>query len=207
LDDVGVGPDDVVCGIATSGRTPYVVGGLRRAREAGAYTISLSCNAGAEIAELVDLSITPVVGPEVLSGSTRLKAGTATKLVLNSITTGAMVLLGKTFGNLMVDLRPTNSKLVSRALRIVTQATELPREQARELLDRCDGEVKLAIVAHFTGTTPEAAQELLEESSGQVGAAVGRDRPQGGPKRPAMLRSRSNGQASSGHTSSEAAAS
>ena len=165
--------NDVVVGIATSGRTPYVVGGLRYARTKGAYTVSLSCNAEAEIIPLADTAITVVVGPEVLSGSTRLKAGTATKLVLNTITTGAMVKSGKTFGNLMVDLRPTNSKLHSRAIRIVRQATGLDQAAAQDLLGRCDGEVKLAIVAELTGSTPEEARRRLETSGGHVRAAIG----------------------------------
>lgn len=163
---------DVVVGIATSGRTPYVIGGLEYARACGAYTISLSCNAGAEIVRLVDLAITPVVGPEVLSGSTRLKAGTATKMVLNMLTTGAMVRLGKTYGNLMVDLQPTNGKLVARARRIVGDATGLSLEAAQALLDCCDGEVKTAIVAGLTSTTPDQARELLRQAHGHAARAV-----------------------------------
>ncbi|QDT68624.1 N-acetylmuramic acid 6-phosphate etherase [Planctomycetes bacterium MalM25] len=174
LVDLHLSSDDVVFGIATSGRTPYVVGGLRYAGEVGAYTVALSCNEQAEIIDLADTAITPVVGPEVLSGSTRLKAGTATKLVLNMVTTGAMIRLGKTFGNLMVDLRPTNSKLHSRAVRIVSHATDLDREAAQALLERCGGEVKVAIVAQLTGATPEAARESLAKSQGHVGQAVGR---------------------------------
>ncbi len=175
LAEIELSKDDVVVGIATSGRTPYVVGGLRYARSVGAYAVSLSCNADAEITGLADTAITPVVGPEVLSGSTRLKAGTATKLVLNTITTGVMVKLGKTFGNLMVDLRPTNSKLHSRAIRIVRQATGLDAEAAGTLLTSCDGEVKLAIVTHLTGSEPTAARELLASNCGHVGRAVGRE--------------------------------
>src|SRR5262245_53394530 len=115
---VHVSAKDVVVGIATSGRTPYVLGAVAYARRIGAFTIGLSCNADSDLIPEVDLAITPVVGPEVLSGSTRLKAGTATKLVLNMISTGAMVRLGKTFGNLMVDLRATNEKLRHRTNRI-----------------------------------------------------------------------------------------
>lgn len=174
LANIDLNANDVVVGIATSGRTPYVVGGLRYARSVGAYTVAISCNADAEISGLADTAITPVVGPEVLSGSTRLKAGTATKLVLNMITTGTMVQLGKTFGNLMVDLRPTNSKLHSRAVRIVRQATGLGDEQAKALLESCRGEVKVAIVAHLTGTSAEAATELLASNRGRVGQAVGK---------------------------------
>lgn len=172
LAEINLTADDVVCGIATSGRTPYVVGGLLYAREIGAYTVALSCNAAAEIIAMADTAITPVVGPEVLSGSTRLKAGTATKLVLNSITTGAMVQLGKTFGNLMVDLRPTNSKLHSRAVRIVSHATGLGLDESRELLHRCEGEVKVAIVAHGRGTDAVGARARLAELQGHVGRSI-----------------------------------
>ncbi|TWT93457.1 N-acetylmuramic acid 6-phosphate etherase [Botrimarina colliarenosi] len=174
LEAIGLGPNDVLVGIATSGRTPYVVGGLRYARKVGAYTVALSCNAAAEIIEMADTAITPVVGPEVLSGSTRLKAGTATKLVLNTITTGAMVRLGKTFGNLMVDLRPTNSKLHSRAVRIVQQATGIDAAAAQAMLTACGGEVKLAIVAQLADVSPEEAQTRLAECGGLVRKSIRR---------------------------------
>lgn len=169
---INLGPNDVLVGIATSGRTPYVIGALRYAKSVGAYTVALSCNAAAEIIPLVDTAITPVVGPEVLSGSTRLKAGTATKLVLNTITTGAMVRMGKTFGNLMVDLRPTNSKLHSRAVRIVRMATGLETAEAQAVLTACDGEVKLAIVAQLGGCSPDEARRRLAENGGHVGQAI-----------------------------------
>lgn len=172
LEELKLSADDVVVGIATSGRTPYVIGGLQYARSVGAYTVALSCNAEAEIIPLAETAITVVVGPEVLSGSTRLKAGTATKLVLNTITTGAMVKLGKTFGNLMVDLRPTNHKLQSRAIRIVGHATGLDHEAAKAMLERCDGEVKLAIVAQLTGLAPSDARERLAENQGRVSQTV-----------------------------------
>lgn len=172
LEELNLSADDVVVGIATSGRTPYVIGGLRYAAKVGAYTVALSCNAKAEIIPLAETAITVVVGPEVLSGSTRLKAGTATKLVLNTITTGVMVKMGKTFGNLMVDLRPTNHKLQSRAIRIVRQATGLDHASAQALLADCQGEVKLAIVAQLTGSTPDEARKRLVENQGHVGQAV-----------------------------------
>lgn len=172
LKEINLSDADVMVGIATSGRTPYVIGGIRYAREVGAFSIALSCNAAAEIIAIADLAITPIVGPEVLSGSTRLKAGTATKLVLNTITTASMVLLGKTYGNLMVDLRPTNSKLQARAIRIVRMATGVDAETAIDLLARCDGEVKVAIVAQLTGATPEEAIAKLQNASGRVGDAV-----------------------------------
>ena len=166
-------PADVVLGIATSGRTPYVIGGLEFARDLGATTIGLSCNRDAKLDAAADVKITPVVGPEVISGSTRLKAGTATKLVLNTITTGAMVRLGKTFGNLMVDLRATNTKLMHRSRRIVSMLTDLPEDEATELLKRCGGEVKTAIVAHRQSVLPDRAREMLLRHGGHLRAALG----------------------------------
>ncbi len=172
LADIDLGRRDVLVGIATSGRTPYVIGGMNYARNVGAFTISLSCNIQAEVIQYADLAITPVVGPEVITGSTRLKAGTATKLVLNTLTTGAMILIGKTYGNLMVDLRPTNSKLISRAVRIVSLATGLTKQEASDLLDLCGGDVKMAIVAEMNSLPPEAAHQCLKTHQGRVGRAV-----------------------------------
>src|SRR5947209_1362547 len=146
---------DIFVGIATSGRTPYVIGACHYARSVGATTIGLVCNTESELDPHVDLMIRPVVGPEVLSGSTRLKAGTATKLVLNMLTTGAMVRLGKCFGNLMVDLRATSTKLKARTNRIVRTITGLTEPAAAELLDRCGGELKTALVAQQAGVTPD----------------------------------------------------
>src|SRR3954470_8986249 len=160
---------DVFIGIATSGRTPYVVGACEYARSVGASTIGLVCNTESELDAHVDLMIRPVVGPEVLSGSTRLKAGTATKLVLNTITTGAMVRLGKCFGNLMVDLRATNTKLRERTNRIVRLLTGLDRAAADDLLRRCDGELKTALVAQNAQSSPSQARALLQELGGRVG--------------------------------------
>jgi N-acetylmuramic acid 6-phosphate etherase len=167
-----VGPKDVVVGIATSGRTPYALGAVEYARRLGAFTIGFSCNSDSELTPLVDVAIAPVVGPEVLSGSTRLKAGTATKLVLNMLTTGAMVRLGKTFGNLMVDLRATNNKLRIRSKRIVRQVTGLPAQAAEALLLRCGGEVKTALVAHLARVDAEEARRRLEAAGGQVRPAA-----------------------------------
>jgi N-acetylmuramic acid 6-phosphate etherase len=167
-----VSAQDAVVGIATSGRTPYVVGALDYARAHGAFTIAVSCNRGAEVAANVDVAICPIVGPEILSGSTRLKAGTATKMVLNMLSTGAMVLLGKTYGNLMVDLRATNTKLRARAVRIVGQLTALSASDAEGLLAKCDGEVKTAVVAYRRDVDPSAARALLERSHGRLRAAL-----------------------------------
>ena len=159
---------DVVVGIAASGRTPYVIGALDYARATGAFAIGFSCNQDAELIRHADLSIIPLVGPEVLSGSTRLKAGTATKMVLNMLTTGAMVRLGKTYSNLMVDLCATNIKLTERAGRIVEALTDCSGAQARDLLERCDGEVKTAIVSYKLGLPPEAARTRLKAVNGHL---------------------------------------
>jgi N-acetylmuramic acid 6-phosphate etherase len=163
---------DVLVGIATSGRTPYVIGGLDYARSQGAYTIGLACNRDALLSSRADLSIIPVVGPEVLSGSTRMKAGTATKMVLNMLSTGAMVLMGKTYGNLMVDMNASNSKLTERAKRIVCTVTELPPGEAAELLRQCNGEVKTAIVSHRLSLTPEQARASLQAARGHLRKAL-----------------------------------
>ncbi len=171
---IALGPKDVLVGIATSGRTPYVLAGLRYARQVGAFTIGLTCNEGSELEQVCDLVIAPVVGPEVLAGSTRLKAGTATKMVLNMFTTGAMVQLGKTYGNLMVDLRATNSKLLDRAKRIVAMLTGLTRDQAEVLLRSCDGEVKTAIVVHQLGMSPAEARRHLAACQGHLRRALER---------------------------------
>ena len=172
LQNLALNNQDVVVGIAASGRTPYVIGGLDYARQTGAFAIGFSCNQNAELKEHADLNIIPVVGPEVLSGSTRLKAGTATKMVLNMLTTGAMVRMGKTYSNLMVDLRATNEKLGERAERIVEELTTCTGSQAGELLTRCDGEVKTAIVAHNLGITPDAARKRLNSVAGHLRSAL-----------------------------------
>jgi N-acetylmuramic acid 6-phosphate etherase len=138
----------------------------------GAYAIGLACNDGSALRDAADLMITPVVGPEVISGSTRLKAGTATKLVLNTLTTGAMVLLGKTYGNLMVDLKATNSKLVARTRRIVAELTGLTEAEAEAQLIRCDGELKTAVVAQRRGISAEEARQRLAQARGQLRVAL-----------------------------------
>lgn len=163
---------DVVVGIAASGRTPYVIGALDYARETGAYAIGFSCNANAELIAHADLNIIPLVGPEVLSGSTRLKAGTATKMVLNMLTTGAMVRIGKTYSNLMVDVRATNEKLKERAGRIIEAITGCEGGEARALLKRCNGELKTAIVVHQLGLTPDQARQRLESVKGHLRRAL-----------------------------------
>lgn len=162
---------DVVCGIATSGRTPYVLGGLAYAQSLGAVTLGVTCNEVSELSEVSDVLIAPVVGPEILSGSTRLKAGTATKMVLNMISTGTMIRIGKTYGNWMVDLRATNVKLKDRSIRIVSGITGLDRERAESLLARCDGEVKTAIVSQALGVEKIEAQRRLKVAGGRLRAA------------------------------------
>jgi len=174
----GVGSRDFVIGIAASGTTPYVVRALRHARGVGAGTALLACSPpDAEAADAADLVILPLTGPEVVTGSTRMKAGTATKLVLNTITTGAMIRLGKTFGNLMVDLRATNEKLRDRSERIVMEVCDVDREVAHELLRAADGAVKTAIVMQLLGVDRAAAERCLAEHGGVIRRAVDRAPP------------------------------
>jgi len=154
---------DVVVGLAACGMTPFVHGALRQARQIGAATIFVTCAPEAVGQIPAEIIINPVVGPEVITGSTRMKAGTATKLVLNTLTTGAMVKLGKVYGNLMVDLKATNEKLRDRSLRIVMEMTNLSRPGARRLLTRAQGKVKAAIVMHFRKTNLAGALKILDE--------------------------------------------
>jgi N-acetylmuramic acid 6-phosphate etherase len=163
---------DTVMGIATGGTTPYVHGALRRAAELGAKTIFLSCVQSFPGEPRADVIIRPLTGPEVLTGSTRLKAGTATKLVLNTITTLAMVQIGKVYENLMVDLRASNQKLRDRAARIVCTLTGASRDVAMASLDQCDGHVKVAIVMIKRHVTPDDARELLDRAQGQLRTAL-----------------------------------
>lgn len=169
---VEVGPLDVVVGIATSGRTPYVIGGLSHARSLGCTTIGFACTPEPELADVSDEVIIVEVGPEIIAGSTRLKAGTATKMVLNMLTTGAMVRLGKTYGNLMVDLRATNSKLLIRSRRLVARLAEVSEEQAEQLLAACDGELKTAVVSRVRGVSPAEARQRLAAAGGQLRQAL-----------------------------------
>lgn len=167
-----VGPKDAVVGIAASGRTPYVIGALDHARAVHALTVAVVCNAGGAVAAAAELPIEVVTGPEVLTGSTRLKAGTATKLVLNMLSTGAFVRLHKVYGNLMVDLQATNEKLVARSRRIVAQATDADLAVAERTLAQCDGEVKTAIVVLRRGVDAAQARTLLFHCEGSVRAAL-----------------------------------
>ncbi len=169
LDERGVNELDFVVGIAASGTTPYVAAALHRARELGARTAIVACSPPpAAILADVDVAVLPLVGPELVTGSTRLKAGTATKLALNIITTGAFIRLGKTFGNLMVDLRATNAKLEDRSERILMDVCGVNRERARELLDAADGSVKKAIVMQALDIDRDAAARALDEVGGVI---------------------------------------
>jgi len=172
LDELGVGPHDVVVGVAASGRTPYVLGALARARRSGAMSVAVTMNPGSEAARACDYAIEVGTGAEVLTGSTRLKAGTATKMVLNMLSTGAFVRLHKVYGNLMVDLQATNAKLRSRSVGIVASACHCDLADAEELLVAAAGEVKVAIVARLKAVDSEAARALLIEHAGSVRAAL-----------------------------------
>lgn len=174
IDERDVGPDDFVLGIATSGTTPFVHGALRRARERGARTGFLLCTYPTE--ELVrthDVVISPLVGPEVITGSTRMKAGTATKMVLNTITTASMVLLGKVYGNLMVDLQVTCEKLRDRGQRILMEVLGVGRPEAERLLDEAGGHVKTGIVMGKLGVDADEARRRLDEVGGRLSDVVG----------------------------------
>ncbi|MER9553931.1 N-acetylmuramic acid 6-phosphate etherase [Mesorhizobium sp. M0323] len=173
LQDIKLTADDVVVGIAVSGRTPYVIGGLTYAKEVGATTVALSCNPRSTIAGIADIAISPVVGPEVLTGSTRLKSGTAQKLVLNMLSTASMIRIGKSYQNLMVDLNPSNKKLVARAVRIVMQTTGCAAQQARQALDQTGNDVKLAILVTITGMGVEEARKALANAGGFLRKAIG----------------------------------
>jgi N-acetylmuramic acid 6-phosphate etherase len=164
---------DVVVGITAGGTTPYVQGALQAARQRGATTIFIACVPTSQVKlDTVDVDIRLLVGPEVLAGSTRLKAGTATKLALNILSTGVMVKLGKVYGNRMVDVSVTNTKLYDRALRILQDLTDLNRDEAATLLDKSDRQVKLALLSHWTGLDIEASRQLLAEHQGNLRQAI-----------------------------------
>ncbi|HET7263364.1 MAG TPA: N-acetylmuramic acid 6-phosphate etherase [bacterium] len=173
MDARRVGATDVVVGVAASGETPFTVAAVRRARERGAWTAGVACNPGSSLEAACDLAIVPVVGPEVIAGSTRLKAGTAQKLVLNMLSTLAMVRLGKVYGNLMVDLRATNSKLRRRAARIVAAASRSGEDRAAAALAQAGGRVPVAIVMLRLGVDAEAAADRLRRGGGSLRRALG----------------------------------
>ena len=172
--ELGVGEADTVVGVSASGRTPYVLGALRAAADAGALTAALVSVPGSELARLADHEIAVVVGPEFLAGSTRLKAGTAQKLVLNTISTVSMIRLGKTYGDLMVDVHATNEKLRERVRRIVRQATGASEDEADRALQAAEGSAKVAIVSLLAGIDADAARARLAEAGGSIRSAVAR---------------------------------
>jgi N-acetylmuramic acid 6-phosphate etherase len=183
VDEHGVTARDFVVGIAASGTTPYVRAALERATELGAATGIVACSPPPpDLVEKVSVAMIPIVGPEVVTGSTRMKAGTATKLVLNMITTGAMIRLGKTYGNLMVDLKATNNKLVDRSQRIVMEVCGVSREEAKDLLVRADRSVKTAIVMKKRSVSREEAERLLAENGGVI-RRITKDEPPPIPER------------------------
>ena len=169
VDALDVGASDFFVGIAAAGGTPYVRGAMRRARERGARVAIVACTPPpAEVLELAHVAIVPITGPEFVTGSTRMKAGTATKLVLNTISTGAMIRIGKTYGNLMVDLRATNAKLRDRSERILVEVCAVDRARAKELLAASGGSVKIAIVMNALGVDRAGAEAALEKGGGVV---------------------------------------
>ena len=172
LRSINVNDKDTVVGIAASGRTPFVLGAIAYANDVGALTVGVCNSDNAKLSDLVQIAIPVITGPEVITGSTRLKAGTAQKLVLNMLTTGAMVRLGKTYGNLMVDLQPVNQKLRVRAIGIVRDAAGIPEEEAAAALRRAKGDVKAAIVSTLLGIPPDEACDRLRAAQGRIRDAV-----------------------------------
>ncbi|QCX34324.1 N-acetylmuramic acid 6-phosphate etherase [Caloramator sp. E03] len=168
----GLNNKDVVVGIAASGRTPYVIKALEYAREIGAYTVGITCNPDCVMKEVVDTLISPVVGAEVIMGSTRMKAGTAQKLILNMISTGTMIKLGKVYSNLMVDVKASNIKLIDRAKRILKLATNADDELINETLESTNYNVKLSILIILTKMDKDSASKLLDESEGYIAKAI-----------------------------------
>ena len=168
LKKIRLDKQDILVGIAASGRTPYVIGGLKYARSIGCPTVAVACNKGSKIGKEADLAIEPMVGPEILTGSTRLKAGTAQKMILNMISTGAMVGIGKVYENLMVDVVQTNEKLCVRARNIVMMATECGPDEAQKLLEEAEGNAKTAIVMKLLDCSAEEASDKLKRSHGHI---------------------------------------
>lgn len=176
LRSIDLNSNDTVVGIAASGRTPFVLGAIEYANSHGALTVGISNSADSQLSNTVSIPIEVISGPEVVTGSTRMKSGTAQKMVLNMLSTGAMIQLGKTYGNLMVDVQPTNEKLRVRAVRIVAEATGLDTEAARTALHNADGDVKVAIVSTLTGLDPAAAKEQIAAAGGRIRSVIEGDR-------------------------------
>jgi N-acetylmuramic acid 6-phosphate etherase len=172
LKAIDLAPKDVLVGLAASGRTPYVLGGLAYAKQLGAQTIAIACTKSSEIGAIADLAIEPLPGPEVITGSTRMKAGTAQKLILNMLTTGSMIKIGKVYSNLMVDVRASNQKLIERAKRIVGETTGMARSQVEALLEHTNYDVKLAILIAKTGLDQAQAIQRLQDAEGHLQRAI-----------------------------------
>lgn len=172
IENIHITQNDVVVGITASGRTPYVIGGIELAREVGAATVSISCNETKELNEIADVSINLIVGPEVITGSTRLKAGTAQKMVLNMLTTAAMIGIGKTYCNLMVDIQATNKKLIERSKRIIMTVTNVSEEIAEKMLVETNNNVKLSIFMILSNLPKETAVHILNDNKGFIRKAL-----------------------------------
>ena len=172
LKKINLTADDVVIGLAASGRTPYVIGGLEYANDLGCNTVAVACNKNSKIGAIAKLAIEPVSGPEVVTGSTRLKSGTAQKMVCNMLSTASMILNGKVYQNLMVDVQQTNEKLVTRAENIIMEATGCSREEASKARVAANGKVKLAVTMILTGLDMEEAAKKLDEAKGHVREAI-----------------------------------
>ena len=172
LRNINVSERDVVVGIAASGRTPYTIGALDYAREIGASSVALTCVPDSRLSQLADISIAPIVGPEVLTGSTRMKSATAQKLVLNALSTAAMIRIGKTYENLMVDVSVSNQKLTARAVEIIHEVTGAMRGEAKVLLAKSDNDVKLAILMKLTGLNKEQYRDCLDACDGFLRTAI-----------------------------------
>jgi N-acetylmuramic acid 6-phosphate etherase len=172
IEAVHISQKDVVVGITASGITPYVIGGIKQAKEAGAATISISCNEAGELEKISDVSINPIVGPEVITGSTRLKAGTAQKMVLNMISTASMISIGKTYRNLMVDVQATNKKLFERSKRIIMTVTDASEEAVEDILRETNNSVKLSIFMLLSDLPKETAEYILNENRGFIRKAL-----------------------------------
>lgn len=168
MQNIHFGPKDVLVGIAASGRTPYVRGCMEYAKQLGAPTIAVTCCPGSELDQFADIGIAPAPGPEVVTGSTRMKSGTAQKMVLNMLSTGAMIKLGKVYGNLMVDVKPSNEKLIRRCVTIVCSAAECTEAEATKALEECDYRPKVAIVMVLRGVDAETACAMLQKAEGRI---------------------------------------
>ena len=172
LQERGFASQDVLVGLAASGRTPYVLGAMGYARELGAAVIAVTCCPGSEVDQMADIGIAPTPGPEVITGSTRMKSGTAQKMVLNMLSTGTMIKLGKVYGNLMVDVKPSNEKLIRRCVTIVREAVGCEEDQAVSALEACGYRPKVAIVMLLKKIDAEQARELLEQAQGRIARVV-----------------------------------